>query len=449
MLRLVSWTYTIGILIVAVLLHQSGVWQPLVASCSPNSSFSTSFSTSTSSEEDPDRMPLSIPITIHPETTQLHLIVLQHGLAGNHLELDYLKQALELEAIASLRKDKQSASASASFDTRTSTTQIVVYSAKENEGRTWDGIAAGGTRLAQEINELVDPIRRRILEQGQYETDASNNNSDTTLSISLSLVGNSLGGLYGRHALKYIDWTNITPLVFCTTVTPHLGIHQHTYIPLFRGLEVLVGHSMQKTGLDLFRLTFLLDELVSDSQFMDPLSKFQSRIAVANAFGTDFQVPTASAAFLAKLGDPTHHVLPDEHGDSFLTLMVQTKTQPQPPTTGGGLPLSPPSDTNMLSLETHAQRLDALGWKKLFVDMRPHLPSLPCRTKQLEGGPRASYSSQDLQDTICGVEYQFPWGHSLLTANSKNPVYRWLNQAGKPVMDRLAREILNEILLKK
>jgi hypothetical protein len=395
-------------------------------------------------------MPLSINHHIHSETTQLHLIVLQHGLAGNHLELDYLRQALELEAKARLRKDNESESSG--------TIQVIVYSATQNEGNTWDGIAAGGTRLAQEINQLVDPLRKRSLpqqEQEQYEASNSNSNDSTqTLSISLSLVGNSLGGLYSRHALKHIDWTNITPLVFCTTVTPHLGIHQHTYIPLFRGLEVLVGHSMRKTGLDLFRLTFLLDELVSDSHFMDPLAKFKRRIAVANAFGTDFQVPTASAAFLAKLGDDaTHHVLPDEHDDAFLTLMVQTKTQPQPqPQSDLPVQVPPPlrdPNTNMLSLETHAQRLDALGWKKVFVDMRPHLPSFPCRAKGLEGGPRAAYSSQHLHDTICGVEYHFPWGHSLLTANSKNAVYRWLNQAGKPVMDRLARDILDDILLSK
>jgi hypothetical protein len=40
----------------------------------------------------------------------------------------------------------------------------------------------------------------------------------------------------------------------------------------------------------------------------------------------------------------------------------------------------------------------------------------------------------------------FPLGHTVLVANSKNTFYSNLNAAGKPVVDRIATDMLHEIL---
>ena len=55
--------------------------------------------------------------------------------------------------------------------------QVLVHSASANEGRTRDGVAAGGRRLAAEVEQLVTDVARR---GGSLRT--------------ISLVGNSLGG---------------------------------------------------------------------------------------------------------------------------------------------------------------------------------------------------------------------------------------------------------------
>ena len=58
-----------------------------------------------------------------------HLIVLQHGLSGTALDLSYLAE--RIEALAASRGAR-----------------VRVHSAVRNVGRTLDGVAAGGARLA-------------------------------------------------------------------------------------------------------------------------------------------------------------------------------------------------------------------------------------------------------------------------------------------------------------
>merc|ERR1719491_134209 len=91
--------------------------------------------------------------------------------------------------------------------------------------------------------------------------------STPTTCVTISMVGNSLGGLYSRYALVKIselakeqcanennDETNqqsddngsilidggeirIYFNVFCTTATPHLGVSGHTWLPIPRKIE--------------------------------------------------------------------------------------------------------------------------------------------------------------------------------------------------------------------
>jgi len=109
---------------------------------------------------------------------------------GNPSELSYLHQSLQKQALD------------------TEDQQYIIHSATSNDGRTTDGIVRGGERLADEVNQLVQHLREQ---QRQPR-------------ISLSLIGNSLGGLYARYALSLIDTTSLELNSFITTATPHLGV---------------------------------------------------------------------------------------------------------------------------------------------------------------------------------------------------------------------------------
>ena len=128
-----------------------------------------------------------------------HLVVLQHGLYGNPCNLQEMQQ--QLHALGG--------------------GQVLAHLATSNEGRTRDGVAAGGRRLADEIRVLV--------------------NANPSLRT-ISLVGNSLGGLYVRAAATELLeqaagkggglMANLEPRVLVTTACPHLGVRRYTYLPL-------------------------------------------------------------------------------------------------------------------------------------------------------------------------------------------------------------------------
>lgn len=120
---------------------------------------------------------------------------------------------------------------------------LIVHNAACNKGTTHDGVVKGGERLA---HEMLDVIRSELNEITSYKDDCC---SDVTISI----VGNSLGGLYGRYAvaqldelLQISDEDNIYDVprhylldnnirihfnVFCSTASPHLGCADRTYVP--------------------------------------------------------------------------------------------------------------------------------------------------------------------------------------------------------------------------
>jgi Putative serine esterase (DUF676) len=76
-----------------------------------------------------------------------------------------------------------------------------IYLSKSNCGSlTYDGIALGGERLCQEIEDEMEHLARRRLKIQRF-----------------SMVGYSLGGLVGRYALGLLDsqgfFDQITPVV--------------------------------------------------------------------------------------------------------------------------------------------------------------------------------------------------------------------------------------------
>ncbi|CAN0107448.1 unnamed protein product, partial [Phaeothamnion confervicola] len=148
-----------------------------------------------------------------PET----LIVLAHGLAGGRGDLAYLEDSI----------------------LRHGNGRCAVLNTEVNTGKTTDGVAAGGRRLAVDIRAEV--IRRPSLQR-------------------LSIVGNSLGGLYVRYALRLLwdrqsaTFAGLAPDTFMTTAAPHLGVRRFSWgvgsvPPALHGLgTALFGQS----GRDLF-----------------------------------------------------------------------------------------------------------------------------------------------------------------------------------------------------
>ncbi|CAM9376067.1 unnamed protein product [Choristocarpus tenellus] len=91
----------------------------------------------------------------------LHLVVLVHGLKGKPEDMTYLKEALD----------------------SVGGSNVLVHLARCNEKNTFDGVVNGGTRLAKEIEGVIK--------------------ANPSLAW-ISVVGNSLGGLYSRYAVKLL-----------------------------------------------------------------------------------------------------------------------------------------------------------------------------------------------------------------------------------------------------
>ncbi len=334
-----------------------------------------------------------------------HIIVLIHGWMGNPAEMGYIRESI------------QNAAAGANVEGASVKHRFVIHSAVCNCDKTDDGIAVGGGRLAHEINDLVQHVVKAKCE-GETTSDVS-----CAQKFTLSIVGNSLGGLYARHALAGIQWDiggseeapplMLIPMVFVTTATPHLGISQHTYVPLPRAAEFVVAQGMKETGRDFFRFTQVLDDLFCKDYFLNPLSSFQQRIAYINVYGTDFQVPTATAAFWAADSDSPHHRIkhPIEEtiGDTessssaknaadasstpkSIVMMLTTPRCPEQTTqvedTIGeekkgeeGDERVEESDKNKKAdsenvFTSWSKRLDRLGWTKVLVDIREDVPGV-------------------------------------------------------------------------
>ena len=142
------------------------------------------------------------------------LVVLSHGLYGAAINMAVLKEELQRLGGADVR----------------------VHCAAANEGRTRDGVAAGGRRLAAEVERIA---------------------RSTPSMETISLVGNSLGGLYTRYAAgELLDTASgrlagLEPDVFVTIGCPHLGVRQFTYLPLPPPLRRLGPLVAGRTATDL------------------------------------------------------------------------------------------------------------------------------------------------------------------------------------------------------
>ena len=361
-----------------------------------------------------------LPVAVAHQSVATHLVILVHGLHGNDKELDYLGDTITRQAAALTVTPNNQASK------QQQVIRVIVYSSKCNLGRTSDGIIQGGNRLVQEVEQQLLLWEMNNVENGSFNP------------IFLSFIGNSLGGLYARYAIAHLNWSlprqnSIVPFIFCTTFTPHLGTANHTYVPIFRWTQDIVANVLGQTGRDLFHKTPVLKELGTCRKYRSALQRFRKRMAIANAFGTDFQVPTATAAFLSSSAiDSIHYRLRDK--PAYL-LSVETKQTSEEDI-----------DPNNMSL-----CLDALGWTKIFLDARDAipLPSVPLLFGQDTTVPadKTLWSSLELLEfmTRRGTSWKLPLGHMVSCANSRDSFNRWINSNGRRFMDQLAMDFLEEI----
>jgi len=201
----------------------------------------------------------------------------------------------------------------------------------------------------------------------------------------------------------------------------------------------------------------LVKNMATSPYFLRPLSLFRKRIAYANAFSTDFVVPTGTAAFIHPQSDSLHRF--GDHNDDSHSLFYR--------------------DNKMII----AKCLDSLGWKKVFVDMRDEIPiGMPLPTFPIpkvtlrkssfirsltvsSSSSELSWSddsvntsqsdtkvaqSKELTQMFCVSKYKIslPMGHNMIVAHTKpnNKFSNALNQRGQPVMDSLAQELVHEVL---
>lgn len=527
-----------------------------------------------------------------------HYIFLVHGWLGNDLEMAYLSKAFQniisppqngetgidgsvessgVPKLPSAKRVRRSGSYQSRLinqqdanDECDVDTEIVVHSVKCNVGRTSDGIRKGGRRLANEIVDFIrSDVESRIANCGE---NTDENNEDDATHVTYSIVGNSLGGLYARYAVSLLPYhlhlklqqqgstksnmLNLHPSIFCTTATPHLGVSKHTYLPIPRIAETIIGTGLGTTGRDLFRLNSekdlasmaaggimnaaagsvrrfarrgendqesdrddddemecIISNMCTQEKYLTPLRNFRQRIAYANAYGTDFQVPTLTAAFLNEKSGVGHFVESsrqiwsaqdeqkrtlkgsaegkarnDETGKDYLPFIVAiVRTEQQ---SHAQLPISN-SKRGADELLRMSQCLDALGWTKVFIDVRDRIPvpglatpawlrpncgslddlirersalgftslntdeNTSAESSAVESEPSAPakpptnihtsecvLTSQELaQSTQTGDTIHFPLGHTVMVANSKSERYSQINSQGRPVMDRLAQDL--------
>ena len=308
-------------------------------------------------------------LTTSTAPPQKHLVVLVHGLSGTAADLGYL--ARRLEADASVR--------------------VLASGANEPFPRTLDGVDAGGARVADEVRQVASA----------YKT--------------ISFVGNSLGGLYARAALRELrdgdTFAGLTPAVFVTTAAPHLGARQTQYGPLAPLLRLLPSFvSIAKSARDAMLQTSAVADL-SCCEALAALALFPRRRAYGSAAG-DFMVPTASALFTAASSDELRAAgmrlgsedAPDNGAAYLIRELDGVDAQ------------LPPAEAEL------AKALDGVGFERVMIEFE-------------SPGPLGT-----------------PFAHNKLVALERRPgptasliKYLELTADGRPVMDGLARYILGEL----
>jgi hypothetical protein len=293
-------------------------------------------------------------------------------------------------------------------------------------------------------------------------------------------------------------------------------------------MERIVGRTLQSTGRDLFRIVPLdsnrkveregksqererereEEDLIytmstNYEMFLRPLEMFRKRVAYVNAFRTDFQVPTGTAAFLSRKSSYPHVICgsdgsytvnggDDDDDDSvhpdFVVAVAETTPNHNVLVEDCNYSSDDAANLGTIQCKVHAMsvKLDALGWTKVFVDVRDFIPlpgiplpsfltrgsrerwneflnsleemedderkdryDLPGQTKKAMKEKTKKLkivSSKDLEYFMSWSDrLNVPVGHQVMVANSKNPNYSSFTSRGRPVMDYFAKWLVKNL----
>ena len=223
--------------------------------------------------------------------TATHLCVLVHGLWGNPIHLNHLRETLQAHNPEG---------------------ELHILVAQSNANNfTYDGIEVGGERITNEIEQKIRELER-----------------DAPKVKKISIVGYSLGGLVARYAIGLLYksgiFDDIEPVNFTTFATPHLGVRTpalgyRAYMWNVMGAKTLSTSGQQMFLIDDFRETGRpLLSLMADNNsiFMNGLRIFKNKTLYANTTN-DRSVPYYTAGIsrtdpFVDLEAVDVHYLPDQ-----------------------------------------------------------------------------------------------------------------------------------------
>jgi hypothetical protein len=294
-----------------------------------------------------------------------HLVVISHGIMGTRDDLNYLAAQLEKNGCK------------------------VLKSVVNERLKSLRGLQTGGEDLALEIVDYIKAFP-----------------SLTRLSI----VGNSLGGLYARYAMHILFNTSdgtmagLKPHRLLTIATPHLGVRNHTFVEDMFGIHVpgldiikkIVSRTMFSTGRTVFSFDgdkgskTLLYQMATEEKFLSPLRSFTSRRLYAN-LQKDFVVPLGTAAFLHT--DAVDELRGTHSRQAGIVSIIRTgEAHRTRPTHGTHSDATCDVDETIPDLDHMIARLDSLGWEKVVVNFpRSILPLAHNKICALTRSPRWLY----------------------------------------------------------
>jgi hypothetical protein len=334
-----------------------------------------------------------------------HLYVLVHGLGGIPDDLSFLERCI-------LRNAGQSA--------------LVLKPGCNVAAKSFDGVPNGAKRVATEIALVV----------AAHETTLTH----------ISLVGNSLGGLYARYcaSVLYDPSTNtvagLIPRHFLTTATPHLGVGPFGYLGFFPSAIRRLGGSLMGTTmkqlllLDTDNTSPLLQQMADPSKgFVEALGAFRTRCAYANATN-DFLVAYETASL-----DP-------DAGETLRNRKSSGKFY-KPNNNGWG-------DTSVdgkSSIGGWAGSVGGFAGAARIVDERRVPAESSERFQKALKASSSTGDSQRVQRVIAAglrtlewhhVDVEFPGvaplAHNKICALQRDPVMRWLFSEGEFVVEHQA-----------
>jgi len=201
-----------------------------------------------------------------------HLIVFIHGFEGTGHDFDKAEKIFK-ERASAINDELQ--------------IRLLKVQCNSTFGGTYDGIEPGAVRIWKSVMQVLRNEENNIK--------------------AISIVGHSLGGLYGRFLLRLLDdcfvFDSVEARFFVSLASPHMSIRR----PL-TGPFNLVFHHAAKSICRTTRELSLEDNGASpilyrmtEKSFTSVLLKFKRRILYSNVLN-DFQVPFPTASI--SLGNP-------------------------------------------------------------------------------------------------------------------------------------------------